>query len=136
MSAAPSESFEETTVQGSGTVLVAEDGAELREVVGESLGAFGYKSILAANAEEALRILEDPKRRVHTLLTDVVMPGMSGVELAARALELRPSLNVIFMSGYAPDPRHRALFARDGAAFLQKPFTPQELAVKLAALRE
>jgi CheY-like chemotaxis protein len=73
---------------------------------------------------------------VHTLLTDVVMPGMSGVELAARALELRPSLNVIFMSGYAPDPRHRALFARDGAAFLQKPFTPQELAIKLAAVRD
>jgi two-component system cell cycle sensor histidine kinase/response regulator CckA len=133
---AQAESIEETTVQGSGTVLVAEDGAELREVIGESLRAFGYKPILAANAEEALRILEDPKRKVHTLLTDVVMPGVSGVELASRALELRPSLNVIFMSGYAPDPRHRALFARDGAAFLQKPFTPQELAIKLAALRD
>jgi signal transduction histidine kinase/CheY-like chemotaxis protein/predicted hydrocarbon binding protein len=130
------ESLEETTVQGSGTVLVAEDGAELREVIGESLQAFGYKPILAANAEEALRILENPKRKVHTLLTDVVMPGVSGVELASRALELRPSLNVVFMSGYAPDPRHRALFARDGAAFLQKPFTPQELAIKLAALRD
>ena len=91
---------------------------------------------MAANAEEALRILEDEKRKVHVLLTDVVMPGMSGVELAARALELRPSLEVIFMSGYSPDPRHRALFARDGAAFLQKPFTPQEMAVKLAALRD
>ena len=133
--AAP-ESMEEPTIQGTGTVLVAEDGSELREVIGESLKAFGYKAILAANAEEALRILEDQKRKVHVLLTDVVMPGMSGVELAARALELRPSLEVIFMSGYSPDPRHRALFARDGAAFLQKPFTPQELAVKLAALRD
>jgi two-component system cell cycle sensor histidine kinase/response regulator CckA len=128
--------MEEPTVQGSGTVLVAEDGGELREIIGESLQAFGYKAILAANAEEALRILEDPKRKVHMLLTDVVMPGMSGVELASRALELRPSLEVVFMSGYAPDPRHRALFARDGAAFLQKPFTPQALAVKLAASRD
>jgi FixJ family two-component response regulator len=62
------------------------------------------------------------------------MPGISGVDLASCALELRPSLNVLFVSGYAPDPRHRALFANRGVAFLQKPFTPQALAAKSAAL--
>jgi CheY-like chemotaxis protein len=56
--------------------------------------------------------------------------------LASRALELRPSLSVLFMSGYAPDPDHRALFSSKRRAFLQKPFTPQELAEKLAALNE
>jgi CheY-like chemotaxis protein len=59
---------------------------------------------------------------------------MSGVELAAQALKLRPGIRVLFMSGYAPDPEHRALFANNGAAFLQKPFTPEQLAAKVGAL--
>ncbi|MGH8189710.1 MAG: ATP-binding protein, partial [Steroidobacteraceae bacterium] len=119
-----------------GTVLVAEDRSELREVIGEALNAFGYGTILAKDAADALRLLSEGERPVEILLTDVVMPGMSGVELAARALELCPSLSVLFMSGYAPDPDHRALFSSKRRAFLQKPFTPQELAEKLAALSE
>jgi two-component system, cell cycle sensor histidine kinase and response regulator CckA len=119
-----------------GTVLVAEDRSELREVIGEALNAFGYGTILAKDAADALRLLTEGERPVEILLTDVVMPGMSGVELASRALELRPSLSVLFMSGYAPDPDHRALFSSKRRAFLQKPFTPQELAEKLAALSE
>jgi len=58
----------------------------------------------------------------------VVMPGISGVDLAAQAVALRPGLRVLFMSGFAPDPAHRALFSQKGTGFLQKPFTPQELA--------
>jgi len=127
--------IEEDTVHGTGTVLVAEDGADLRETIGEALRAFGYRPLLAEHAADALRVLSDAGQKVDFLLTDVVMPGMSGVELAARALELRPSLNVLFMSGYAPDPRHRALFGSEGTAFLQKPFTPMELAARLAAFR-
>jgi two-component system cell cycle sensor histidine kinase/response regulator CckA len=119
-----------------GTVLVAEDRSELREVIGEALHAFGYGTILAKDAADALRLLSQNERTIEILLTDVVMPGMSGVELASRALELRPSLSVLFMSGYAPDPDHRALFSSKRRAFLQKPFTPQELAEKLAALNE
>jgi CheY-like chemotaxis protein len=127
--------IEADTIHGTGTVLVAEDGADLRETIGEALRAFGYRPLLAEHAADALRVLSDAGKKVDFLLTDVVMPGMSGVELAARALELRPSLNVLFMSGYAPDPRHRALFGREGTAFLQKPFTPMELAARLAAFR-
>ena len=120
--------------EGSGSILIVEDRADLRELLGRALTTFGYEPIAADNVDHALRILADRSVVLDALLTDVVMPRMSGVELAARASELRPGLKVLYMSGYAPDARHRELFASDGAAFLQKPFTPDELAMRLAAL--
>ena len=120
--------------QGSGTVLVVEDRADLRELLERTLVDFGYQAIAAENVDHALALLADRERHLDLMLTDVVMPRMSGVELAARAVELRPGLKVLYMSGYAPEARHRALFASDGAAFLQKPFTPDELAARIAAL--
>jgi two-component system cell cycle sensor histidine kinase/response regulator CckA len=123
-----------SVAQGSGSVLVVEDRVELRELLERALRSFGYDAIAAENVDHALAILADRDRHFDVLLTDVVMPRMSGVELAGRATELRPGLKVMYMSGYAPDARHRELFATDGAAFLQKPFTPDELAVRLAAL--
>jgi two-component system cell cycle sensor histidine kinase/response regulator CckA len=120
--------------QGSGAVLIAEDRVELRELLERSLVESGYEVIAAENIDHALAVLADRDRHLDALLTDVVMPRMSGVELAARAVELRPGLKVLYMSGYAPDPQHRALFASDRAAFLQKPFSPDELAERLAAL--
>jgi len=113
---------------GSGTVLVVEDQADLREVIGDSLRAFGYEAVLAHNATHALSILGQPQSQIDVLLTDVVMPGISGVDLASQAIVVRPNLKVVFMSGFAPDPAHRALFSQQSTAFLQKPFTPQELA--------
>jgi signal transduction histidine kinase/CheY-like chemotaxis protein len=120
--------------QGSGIVLIVEDRADLRELLERTLVDFGYQAIAAENIDHALAILADPARHLDLLLTDVVMPRMGGVELAARAADLRPGLPVLYMSGYAPDARHRALFASDGAAFLQKPFTPEELAARVALL--
>jgi two-component system cell cycle sensor histidine kinase/response regulator CckA len=123
-----------SVAQGSGSVLVVEDRVELRELLERALKSFGYDAIAAENVDHALAVLADRERHLDVLLTDVVMPRMSGVELAGRATELRPGLKVMYMSGYAPDARHRELFATDGAAFLQKPFTPDELAARLAAL--
>lgn len=120
--------------QGTGTILVVEGRADLRNLLERTLVDFGYEAIAAENVDHALAILADRERHVDLLLTDVVMPRMGGVELAARAADLRPGLKVLFMSGYAPDARHRALFASDGAAFLQKPFTPDELARRLTEL--
>jgi len=120
--------------QGSGTVLIVEDRADLRELLERTVVDFGYNAVAAENVDHALALLADRDQHFDALLTDVVMPRMSGVELAARAGELRPGLKVLYMSGYAPDAKHRALFASDGAAFLQKPFTPDELVGRLAAL--
>ena len=119
---------------GSGSVLVVEDRVELRELLERALRSFGYDAIGAENVDHALAVLADRDRHLDVLLTDVVMPRMSGVELAGRAVELRPGLKVMYMSGFAPDARHRELFATDGATFLQKPFTPDELVARLAAL--
>jgi two-component system, cell cycle sensor histidine kinase and response regulator CckA len=123
-----------SVLHGRGTVLIAEDRVELRELLERALTEFGYEAIAAENVDHALSVLADRSRQLDVLLTDVVMPRMSGVELAARASELRPGLKVLYMSGYAPDPKHRELFARERAAFIQKPFSPDELAARLATL--
>jgi signal transduction histidine kinase len=110
------------------TVLVAEDDASVRKLVAESLAASGFRVLQAANGEEALEILHAlGPAGVELLVTDVVMPGISGPILAARAAELLPRLRVLFMSGYTEDViRHHGL-SQGHAAFLQKPFAPGEL---------
>jgi two-component system, cell cycle sensor histidine kinase and response regulator CckA len=115
-------------------ILVAEDRPELRELLRDSLLEFGYQPILAETVEHAVRLLGDSACKIDLLLTDIVMPRMSGVELAAKAQELRPGLKVLYISGFAPDPKHRELFANNGANFLQKPFAPEQLADKVAAV--
>jgi signal transduction histidine kinase len=132
--AQPRKPVAETPTAGAGDVLVVEDRVDLRELVGNSLQVYGYRAHVADSVDDALRILADRRCELDALVTDVVMPKMSGVELAAQALKLRPGIRVLFMSGYAPDPEHRALFANNGAAFLQKPFTPEQLAAKVGAL--
>jgi signal transduction histidine kinase/CheY-like chemotaxis protein len=113
---------------GSETILVVEDQAEVRRFIGTLLASYGYRVLQASGAEEALALCA--KSHVDLLLTDVVMPGISGPELAAGALVLRPRMKTLFMSGYSGDT-----VLRDGpdppadAAFIQKPFTPRELAV-------
>jgi CheY-like chemotaxis protein len=120
------------TIAGTGTVLVVDDKLELLDVVGQSLEAYGYQPLLANTVDEALTLLADATCHIDVLLTDIVMPRMNGVDLAAHAVKLRPKIKVLYMSGHAPDPQHRALFADGGTAFLQKPFTPESLALRLA----
>jgi len=117
---------------GTETILVAEDQPELRELLEMSLSAYGYKPIITEDIDEALRILADRTQHIDLLLTDVTMPRMSGVDLAKHAVALRSDLKVLFMSGHTPDPEHRALFTNNGSVYLQKPFTPQELATRIA----
>ncbi|MCL5745950.1 MAG: ATP-binding protein, partial [Acidobacteria bacterium] len=113
---------------GKETILVVEDQPEVRGFAVAALKAFGYSVIQAANAGEALVICEREDLCIHLVLTDVVMPQASGRELVARLAKLRPGVQALFMSGYTDDviAHHGVLDA--GTHFIQKPFTPEELA--------
>jgi two-component system cell cycle sensor histidine kinase/response regulator CckA len=116
---------------GSETILLVEDEAGVRRLVRAILQQRGYAVLEADGPEHALRICREPSRRIDLLLTDVVMPEMSGRELAIEITRLRPELKVLYMSGYTDNAIvHHGLKAL-GPAFLQKPFTPAALASRI-----
>jgi two-component system cell cycle sensor histidine kinase/response regulator CckA len=121
----------EAPQRGSETILLVEDEESLRSLVRECLEASGYTVVEARHATHALEIAEAHSVHIHLLITDVVMPGMSGSELAARLLESHREMKVLYMSGYTDDAvvLHGVLAA--DAAFLQKPFTMDALARKV-----
>jgi two-component system, cell cycle sensor histidine kinase and response regulator CckA len=109
------------------TVLVVEDEPAARELVGEVLRAEGYSVLLAADGQEALTIAARADGRLHLLLTDVVLPKLSGRAAAEGILALHPSIKVVYMSGYTDDQISRHGVLEPGIVLLQKPFTPAEL---------
>src|SRR6266436_2592543 len=116
---------------GCETVLLVEDEESVRELVSVTLAARGYQVLEAENGESGLRIAESFKEHIDILITDVVMPGIGGRELARKLLLLRPAISVLYLSGYTEDAvvTRGALGPR--TAFLQKPFTLQNLAKKV-----
>ncbi len=114
--------------RGTETILVVEDEPRVRALAVRVLREIGYTVIEAEDAEEALRIAETDKRLIHLLLTDVVMPRLSGPEVARRFSATRPSARVLFTSGYL-DRAAGAL--PEGAHFLPKPFTDDVLARRI-----
>src|SRR4029077_16283058 len=89
--------------RGCETILIVEDEAALRELARELLDASGYKVIEAEGGEKAIELVERSETPIDLLLTDVVMPGMGGKQLAKRLTELRPELRVLYMSGYTDE---------------------------------
>ena len=116
---------------GCETVLLVEDEESVRELVRETLVSRGYKVLEAENGENGLRVAEAHGVGIDILITDVVMPGMGGRELAKKLLQIRPSLGVLFLSGYTEDTILHQGALGPGTAFLQKPFTLQNLARKV-----
>jgi len=112
---------------GTETILLVEDNAGLRKLATRVLTPAGYTVLGAATGEEALAVLEGHDAPVHLLLTDVVMPGMSGRALAERLAGTHPAMKVLYMSGYTADTvvRHGVLEAQ--MPFLHKPFTAAAL---------
>ncbi len=114
------------SVNGSETVLFVEDEVALREIAREYLQSRGYAMLLAANGDEALNICRNYKSTIQILVTDLVMPGMPGLEFAQKALEIHPEMRVIYVSGYTDRPLDIQNLVPD-AIFLQKPFDLADL---------
>ena len=117
--------------RGSETILLVEDDDQVRAVAGGILRKHGYDVIEACNAGEAILHSEQRAGAIALLLTDVVMPQMSGPALAGRLIQTRPGMRVLCMSGYTDDSivRHGVLEA--DIAYLQKPLTPATLTAKV-----
>lgn len=109
------------------TILLVDDEAYIRELVGAILAVEGYHVLEAANGVEALRVAESHPGPVHLLLTDVVMSPMGGGELARRMLPLRSETKILYISGFPDDPSVRDGMEARQVAFLAKPFSPKTL---------
>ncbi|MGA8150250.1 MAG: PAS domain S-box protein [Terriglobales bacterium] len=116
---------------GSETVLLVEDEESVRELVRETLEAKGYNVLQAENGAAALRLTQQYSDPIDMLITDVVMPGMSGRELSARLSASHPYTKVLYLSGYTEDAIVHEGVLEPGTAFLQKPFTLHALARKI-----
>jgi two-component system cell cycle sensor histidine kinase/response regulator CckA len=117
-----------TLRQGDGVVLLVEDEAPVRAFAGRALRLRGYTVLEAADAEEALTLLDDPALEVDVFVTDVVMPGMDGPSWVRQARETRPNARVVFMSGYAEDSLAEDQARIPNSVFLPKPFSLNQLA--------
>ncbi len=118
-------------LNGSETVLIVEDDGSLRNLTRKILERYGYSILKAENGEDALRISEEQDGSIDLMITDVVMPKMSGREVAERLQSLRPEIKVIYMSGYTDNAIvHHGVLA-SGLNFIEKPFTPEDLARKV-----
>ena len=121
-------------LKGSETILIVEDNDQVRHLAKSVLSRNGYRVLDAKDGGEALEILGGYEGPVHLLLSDVVLPGMNGKELYQEALEMRPSIKVLYMSGYTGNViAHRGVLD-EGVQFIQKPFTVHGLATKVREL--
>src|SRR5438552_10634392 len=127
----PAERPASTNQKGHETILLVEDEADVRELTQMVLSGRGYKVIEAHSPAEAERLAGSNGAEIHLLLTDVVMPGISGRELAKRLTARFPPLRVMFMSGYTYNVIAQNGTLEEGISFLQKPFTPQLLTEKV-----
>jgi CheY-like chemotaxis protein len=116
---------------GTETVLVVEDEDTLRTLCERILGGLGYQVMPARNGAEAIALAQGYGDRIDLLLTDVVMPGMNGRELATQMVLHHPEMQVLFMSGYTNDAIGKHGVLDEGVSFIGKPYTPLALARKV-----
>ena len=113
------------------TVLVVEDEPAVRGLIRLTLEPLGYTVLEAADGYEALQLIEQRHSEIHLLLTDVIMPLMNGQELATSLESILPGTKVLYMSGYTDEVLAFHDIAKPEIDFIQKPFTPSELAEKV-----
>jgi signal transduction histidine kinase len=123
----PSTPVVERSRSGQGTILLVEDQASVRSLIKRVLLSSGYHVIGAGSGPQALALPDSQVGSIDLLITDMVMPGMSGSELAKGLTARRKGLRVLFISGYAPNETVREGILEPGVAFLQKPFSPAQI---------
>ena len=116
---------------GNETVLLVEDEPALLELTQQIVSNLGYLTLTANSPDEALKVASEYSGKIHLLLTDVIMPGMNGRELAKRLGELYPGIKQLFMSGYTSNVIAHHGILDDGVVFIQKPFTASALSIKI-----
>jgi DNA-binding NtrC family response regulator len=116
---------------GTETVLLVEDEESVRQLVRETLTLKGYRVVEAENGEAGLAAAAQHKGKIDLVITDVVMPGMGGRELVKQLAQVRPEAKVLYLSGYTEDAIVSEGTIESGTAFLQKPFTLQNLSRKV-----
>jgi CheY-like chemotaxis protein len=119
------------SLTGTETILVVEDDDAVRKLVHRALVDHGYTVLDAISAREAVTFCERHKGLIHLMISDVILPQMSGRELAKRVQELRPKMRVIFMSGYADDAVAHHGILEAGHVFVEKPFVPAAMVRKV-----
>ena len=119
------------SLRGAETILLVEDETSLRVLASHLLESCGYAVIEASSGEDALKLIQKETREIHLLLTDVVMPGISGRVLADQLVKLRPTLRVLYTSGYTGQTVGAHGVLAEGSHFLPKPFTRETLARKI-----
>jgi diguanylate cyclase (GGDEF)-like protein/PAS domain S-box-containing protein len=130
----PQEKEPASVSKASETILLVEDEPALRGPMRRGLEREGYTVLEAPNGDEALRICETHPDEIHVMVTDVVMPGMDGLELGKRVAQRRPGTRVLYASGYSDAMSRGGDGTIDVGDFLQKPYTPSELGVRIRRL--
>ena len=121
-------------LRGSETILLVEDSNDLRRMTRAFLQMQGYKVMEATNGADAVEVIQQYKAPIHLMLTDVVMPGIGGPELAKRAATLRPDMKVLYASGYAGDLLEIYGVSASDIPLLEKPFNFDSLGQKMREL--
>ncbi len=125
------EQFLSGMTKGNATVLVVEDRADLLEFAKRTLEQYGYKVLAALSPQEAILLCNAFSEDIDLLLADVIMPSMNGGELSRRIRKIKPGIRTLFMSGFTEDVLIPPGVLGEGIPFIQKPFTPQALAIKV-----
>jgi PAS domain S-box-containing protein len=118
------------------TILVIEDEENVRDMTAQALRRAGYQVLLASSGEEALELVVTKRWNFQLLITDIVMPGLRGTEVAPKLMAMMPGLRVLYMSGYTDNAMFHQKLLGAGAAFMQKPFTLNVLEEKVAQVLE
>ncbi|WP_319576115.1 response regulator [uncultured Desulfobacter sp.] len=117
--------------KGTETILLVEDEPSILKMTRMMLERTGYTVLAAGTPEEAIALAREHAGEIHLLMTDVVMPGMNGRDLARNLLSLYPNLNLLFMSGYTANLIAHHGVLDEGVQFIQKPFAKQDLVIKV-----
>jgi DNA-binding NtrC family response regulator len=120
------------TLKGTETILLVEDDTGIRDLIRKVLEGYGYTVLQARDVGDAIAIEESHRGPIHLLLSDIIMPGLNGPDLAQRIVRRRPAIKVLFVSGFTSREAIDLLgVSSQNASFLQKPFTPETLATNV-----